>query len=141
MALFLPRGINRPAWDMCEGFLRKYNEKANAVFGAMCKTKFGFIIAHWQDETAEMPTHYLHRRKFAGNSVLAMRDFVEFGVEAEDPLRYGTLSASLRVVEVAQRKFPNLRFGLVFWAHPDAKFVLGKLHKEMLGEVAGSAKK
>lgn len=134
MPLILPVGFDGPPWGICEKFLRKYYEKAQMVFKATSTPTSGFIVAHWEDEAGRMPTHYLRRLKFLGTAFLSHADFVKFGDDGlpKDPYRYKTLTAVLRIVEIARKKL-DPRFGLVFWCHSDATLLSNEYYQAMLG--------
>ena len=141
MALVLPKDFDGPAWDACGQFLRQFHEKANEVFKAMHQPEFGFVVAHWQSETAKIPTHYLRRVGHSSPAYVLLDNFVGFGVGIEDPFRPKTFSAAENLVKVAKKKF-ELKFGLIFWTKPGFDFVPSKYYRVMIGEqLAGSAKK
>lgn len=134
MALILPKGFNGLAWDACEQFLLGYDE-SNRAFTATFRPESGFIVSHWQDESSEMPTHYLRRSGYASPMYIRMDDFLAFGVGTEDPLRPRTFSAASHIVKVSKKKF-GLNFGLIFWIKPDFKFILpdDDYHQALMGE-------
>ncbi len=150
MSLFLPEGLTGDPWEAGERFLKQFDEEPSAVFKDTFRLKsirleWGLIVAHWGDEAQQLPTHYLHRRKFFGTVALTMASFAKFGDAkvVEDPCPYKTLTAMKRVIEISRKNF-GPRFGLIFWTNPipNYKFVPNAYHKALMGQqLAVTAKK